>query len=153
MTQSTYPKNASLYRYDSLYNRIKENNTDNAVNALNQILERKDRSYQYDADGNLIRLEKPDKTFHFTYDAAGRMTPWPMDRQRQATNMTKQTAASRRLLMGSKHALSTTANANLARTITGENCAYFGGLGLGAEIGDAIAIEKRRLDLLSDPRP
>jgi len=135
-------ENDSQYRYDSLYNRIKENNTDNTVNALNQILERKDRSYQYDADGNLILLQKPDKTLHFTYDAAGRMTSatdgsttatYRYDETNRRVAKTVNNIETRFIYNG---------QCELGTHDHGGELRILGGLGLGAEIGDAIAIEK-----------
>lgn len=134
---------AHKYRFDSLLNRIKEDESDNTVNDLNQVIERKDRSYRYDADGNLIEVQKPDKTLRFGYDAAGRMTSF--------TDGT--TTATYRYDEANRRIFKIVNYTEITRFVYNGQCELgtldyegeiriLGGLGLGAEIGEAIAIEK-----------
>lgn len=127
------------YRFDSLYNRIKEDGTKNSVNALNQILERKDRSYRYDEDGNLIQLQKTDKTLTFGYDAAGRMTS---STDGLETVFYRYDETNRRIAKINNSTTTRYIYNGQCELGTLEELRILGGLGLGAEIGDAIAIEK-----------
>ncbi|WP_143406419.1 RHS repeat-associated core domain-containing protein, partial [Estrella lausannensis] len=130
------------YVFDSLHNRVEEDGSINSINDLNQILERKDRSYRYDLDGNLIELIKPDAVYRFSYDAAGRMTSFTdgietvsyrYDEQHRRTHKLHAGGVTRYLYQG-QNELGSLDGAYELRILSG--------LGLGAEIGSAIAIER-----------
>ncbi len=65
------------YEYDAMGNRIKtvENGKTEAYkeNSLNQVVEAGDRTYTYDADGNLVQETGPDGTTIYSYNDENRM--------------------------------------------------------------------------------
>ncbi|CRX37706.1 RHS repeat-associated core domain-containing protein [Estrella lausannensis] len=145
LNQLTSESGASshLYAYDSLNNRIVEDGNNNTVNDLNQTLERKDRNYVYDADGNLIEVIKPEKTLRFRYDGAGRLiefsdgentTHYRYDETNR--RISKQTEGKKeiRFIYQGQNELGTHDEEGEIRIL--------GGTAQGAEIGSSIAIEK-----------
>lgn len=60
---------SSQYEYDSLGNRTSKNGTPYVLNSLNQILSDNEQTYKYDLNGNLI--EQGD--YKYTYDALDRL--------------------------------------------------------------------------------
>ena len=62
------------YAYDSLGNRIKKNEEDYEVDALNQLISSKNTSYAYDANGNLIEKRSDREIISYQYDALNRLT-------------------------------------------------------------------------------
>ena len=65
------------YAYDNVSNRILKNvNGDETVytyNALNQLLTENDISYEYDLNGNTVRMTSPDKSALYVYNAENRL--------------------------------------------------------------------------------
>lgn len=60
---------SNTYTYDSLNNRLSQNDVPNSINLLNQLLEDEKYAYTYDLSGNLI--QKNDTTY--TYDSLDRL--------------------------------------------------------------------------------
>ena len=61
------------YANDSLYNRVAKNDQPYQVNDLNQLLQQTDCTYIYDPNGNLIAINSDEQTI-FGYDALDRLT-------------------------------------------------------------------------------
>jgi YD repeat-containing protein len=61
------------YQNDSLYNRISKNQQSYALNPLNQLLSETDRIYNYDANGNLVRMMNEEQITVYRYDALDRL--------------------------------------------------------------------------------
>lgn len=61
------------YAYDSLYNRLSKDADKYAINSLNQILSAGKESYLYDEDGNLTQSSTTAGVTDFDYDAIGRL--------------------------------------------------------------------------------
>lgn len=64
----------SSHRYDSLYNRVVSENTQWEVNDLNQLIKTDGFAYQYDANGNCIEAKSKKSTVSYQYDALNRLT-------------------------------------------------------------------------------
>lgn len=62
------------YTYDSLYNRANESEAPWIFSDAQELLQTSHASYDYDANGNLIQKKTPDKTWHYHYDALDRLT-------------------------------------------------------------------------------
>jgi len=134
------------YLFDSLSNRLKEDDAETTINTLNQTLQRKECAYHYDADGNLIHLEKPNKSFHFAYDAAGRMTSCTSGSTQISYRYDETNRRQLKCINGSETKMIYHGECELG---TLEERRILSTLGLGAEIGDAIAIEKGNTILVS----
>ncbi len=65
---------SQTYNNDSLYNRIAKDGQPYTVNSLNQLLQQTDSNYTYDANGNLIEIDQDDGKLLFSYDALDRLT-------------------------------------------------------------------------------
>lgn len=130
------------YVFDSLHNRIEEDGEQNEVNDLNQILERKDRSYRYDLDGNLIELIKSDAVYRFTYDAAGRMTSFTDGHQTVSYRYDEQNRRTHKIRDGDVIRFLYQGQNEIGSFDGIRELRILSGLGLGAEIGSAIAIER-----------
>ena len=61
------------YTHDSLYNRTQKDKELYALNFLNQLLSCGDKSFKYDANGNLISQVKKKEEISYTYDALDRL--------------------------------------------------------------------------------
>lgn len=61
------------YHYDSHYNRIQKDDKIHVHNDLNQILDDGEALYTYDLNGNLLRKVSAVKTIDYTYDAFDRL--------------------------------------------------------------------------------
>lgn len=62
------------YICDSNNNRVKKNGDFYALNALNQLLDESDFRYEYDDNGNLTRKTSDRQVIDYTYDALNRLT-------------------------------------------------------------------------------
>ncbi|MBA3814939.1 MAG: RHS repeat-associated core domain-containing protein, partial [Parachlamydiaceae bacterium] len=62
------------YQYDSLYNRTAKDSNIHAHNDLNQMLSDGDAVYTYDLNGNMLNKASANETICFTYDALDRLT-------------------------------------------------------------------------------
>lgn len=69
------------YVCDSLYNRIKKGNTDYTLNHLNQITHDGKIAYEYDLNGNLIKIDNDQKIIKLSYDALNRLVKVEKDDQ------------------------------------------------------------------------
>lgn len=61
------------YAWDSLYNRTKKGNCHYTLNHLNQVIHDGKSTYEYDLNGNLIRINNADAMIEFSYDALNRL--------------------------------------------------------------------------------
>lgn len=61
------------YAYDSLYNRLSDNDNESIVNGLNQIIQTHEGVYKYDLNGNLIEKSGESQRTFYTYDALNRL--------------------------------------------------------------------------------
>jgi RHS repeat-associated protein len=61
------------YSNDSLYNRTLKDDQPYKVNSLNQLLKETDSTYRYDKNGNLIKIISGEEKSLFTYDALDRL--------------------------------------------------------------------------------
>lgn len=61
------------YQYDSLYNRTQKDNKIHVHNDLNQILNDGDANYMYDSNGNLLKKAFGNEIISFTYDGLDRL--------------------------------------------------------------------------------
>lgn len=64
---------SNTYSNDSLYNRVSKNDQPYAINDLNQLMQQTDSSYHYDPNGNLIEITQGTNTTTFGYDALDRL--------------------------------------------------------------------------------
>ena len=130
------------YQHDSLYNRVTKDDHLHNHNALNQLLAHTDCQYRYDANGNLIEKIQGSHSTTYSYDALDRLIE-----VQDGTNTTSYAYDS------FHRRLSKTHNGKIIHYLyQGENeigaiengeikeLRVFG-LGLGAEIGAAIALE------------
>ncbi|CUI17922.1 hypothetical protein PNK_2324 [Candidatus Protochlamydia naegleriophila] len=62
------------YHYDSLYNRIAQNGQAWKVNPLNQLVETPSHQFLYDSNGNLVGKHGSGRPYEYTYDALNRLT-------------------------------------------------------------------------------
>jgi RHS repeat-associated protein len=134
------------YVYDSLYNRLEKDNQKTKLNHLNQILTDSDNNYSYDANGNLIQVKNADGAVKLGYDALDRLTSVQTDK----VKMTYRYDAFNRRIAKTKK------NQTDLYLYAGENeCGCMGmdgtvkefrvlGIGKGAEIGAAVAIELKK---------
>lgn len=126
---------AHTYQFDSLHNRIAKDNTISSYNQLSQLI---DSGYVYDADGRLVQAPSE----QFAYDALDRLTSYTKD-----NNTTTYTYDSfnRRLTKttGTKTWKYLYADQNDVGCYLDDKMIEFRvlGLGHGAEIGAAVAIE------------
>lgn len=131
------------YSYDSLYNRLEKDTNKTKLNHLNQLLSDSDKNYSYDLNGNLIQIENEEGIVRLSYDALDRLIGVKSDKMQVAYGYD---AFNRRV--------SKTVNKVISRYIfSGENeCGRANnkglitefrvlGLGKGAEIGAAVAVE------------
>lgn len=61
------------YTHDSLHNRISQDNSLHTHNLLNQLLQDKDYTYNYDLSGNLVEKNSRAGTTRYSYDALDRL--------------------------------------------------------------------------------
>ncbi len=62
------------YQYDSLFNRLTQNGQAWKVNPLNQLIETPSHQFCYDSNGNLIEKQGTEGSYQYTYDALNRLT-------------------------------------------------------------------------------
>lgn len=62
------------YQYDSLYNRLGEDEQEWTVNALNQLLQTPEFACDYDLNGNVSKKTSQSATLLYEYDALNRLT-------------------------------------------------------------------------------
>ncbi len=72
LTQETGPTTHS-YSYDSLYNRLSQDDASYAVNSLHSVLSDSKRTFTYDKRGNRTRLQNASDDIHYTYDTLDRL--------------------------------------------------------------------------------
>ncbi len=131
------------YLYDSLYNRRQKDGQEHTINSLNQLLSQGSTSYTYDRKGNLIEEQNPTTQASYTYDALNRLTSLTRDGERYEYQYD---AFNRRIQKitpeGTERYLYIDQNeiglVNEQDRITQLRIL---GLGKGAEIGSAIALE------------
>lgn len=143
------------YLYDSHYNRLAKNGVSSQFNPLHQLLEDGKFSYSYDLNGNLIKKESllTHEVFTYTYDAFDRMIAF-QNSDTKAVYMYDETNRRLSKELFAKNSVGKWISTELNKYIyNGENeigaCNKDGkttelrllGLGRGAEIGAAIAIE------------
>lgn len=130
------------YAFDSLYNLTRKDHQSTKLNNLNQLLSLGQDQYVYDLDGNLIKSITPAGETLYTYDALDRLIA-----------VTKNGETTKYSYDAFNRRLSKTCNGDLVTYLyDGQNeigCIRDGklldfrvlGVGLGAEIGAAVAIE------------
>lgn len=130
------------YKYDSAYNRRNKNGRDTLVNHLNQLLHEDQNSYYYDTNGNLNKKTSTE-TVEYTYDGLDRLvkvktgseeTSYQYDDLNRRLKKITNSQTVLYLYQGQNEIGACDENGNWMeqRTL---------GIGLGAEIGAAIAIE------------
>jgi RHS repeat-associated protein len=72
LISETGPQNHT-YQNDSLYNRRKKNESAYTLNDLNQLLQQREWSYQYDPNGNLKLKSSDNEKVEYRYDALDRL--------------------------------------------------------------------------------
>lgn len=70
------------YRFDSLHNRIRKNNSIHTVNKLNQLTQQGEMSYKYDLNGNHSKKISSGKESIYQYDALDRLIAVTRENQR-----------------------------------------------------------------------
>lgn len=129
------------YLCDSLYNCVNKDGISRTFNSLNQLLTHGDANYRYDANGNLISKNENGKTTTYSYDGLDRLTNVTIDQASYSyiydafnRRLSKQTAAK------TEHYLYQGQN-EIGMFDTQIAQLRILGVGKGAEIGAAIAIE------------
>ncbi len=61
------------YIYDSMYNRVSKDGNPHQVNALNQLLHDTKSQYEYDLNGNLVKKKRNSDEVQYDYDALDRL--------------------------------------------------------------------------------
>jgi RHS repeat-associated protein len=130
------------YAYDSLYNRVKKDETLYDINSLNQIVKDSVRQYTYDRNGNLIGKQGQGCDVSYTYDALDRLVKVTNDQSAIAFTYD---AFNRRLTkdIGDNETRYLYLGQNEVGAHIGGAMAELRvlGTGKGAEIGAAVAIE------------
>jgi RHS repeat-associated protein len=62
------------YQNDSIANRLKKNDNVYTINTLNQLLSNGEGSFSYDKNGNVTQIVTPQRTLRFSYDGLNRLT-------------------------------------------------------------------------------
>lgn len=140
------------YEWDSLYNCVKKDDTENKINSLNQLLQQGKTSFTYDGNGNRITQTIQGQVIKYAYDGLDRLISVT-----QGSSQTKYTydAFNRRLSKCNLERIDDTWELTSETTYLyhGQNevgaCDTTGkivelrilGVGKGAEIGATIAIE------------
>ncbi|MBA3721324.1 MAG: RHS repeat-associated core domain-containing protein [Parachlamydiaceae bacterium] len=62
------------FEYDSIYNRISQNEQEWSFNDLNQLIKNPNSDFQYDSNGNLIKKISGNTIFTYEYDALNRLS-------------------------------------------------------------------------------
>lgn len=62
------------YAYDSLHNRRLKDSSTYQLNSINELLSQNAAKYLYDQNGNRTSFKEPDSAFTYTYDALDRLT-------------------------------------------------------------------------------
>lgn len=136
------------YASDSLYNRIQKNNSKHTYNSLNQLLQNEEWEYQYDACGRLVQKKNQDRAIFFKYDPLDRLIEvqegskrscftYDFDNRRMSKicfTGTEEASTTLYLYQG----LNEIGSANGSKKIKELRIL---GLGKGAEIGAAVALE------------
>lgn len=132
------------YSYDSLYNCVEKDGNPRSYNALNQLKNDSERTYTYDLNGNLTGKNPGEK---YTYDALDRLISYTQGNMTVSYEYDEQ---NRRL---GKKVQKKGKESKIQYIYQGQNevgaCSYDGkivelrllGVGRGAEIGAAVAIE------------
>lgn len=146
---------ASVYRHDSLYNRVSQNQATWILNDLNQVLNTETAEYRYDLNGNMIEKKEGNIQWTFEYDALNRLIRIAKNQELACAYIYD--AFHRRL---AQTYYEWDAQKHIWKPIETENFLYDGekeigksdgqgnlvelrilGLGKGSEIGAAIALE------------
>lgn len=72
LTEESGPS-AHTYSYDSVYNRLSQDDAAYTVNSLHSVLSDSKKSYRYDPRGNRLRLQSASNDISYTYDALDRL--------------------------------------------------------------------------------
>lgn len=127
------------YESDSLYNRVEKDGEKNEVNELNQLVFDGARHYEYDRNGNIRSIQEGSREKRFTYDAFDRLISLE-DGSR--TVRFSYDEHNRRLSKEGEVYLFF--DSNEVAAVNQEGAIYqrrMLGLGLGGEIGAAVAME------------
>lgn len=141
--QSEQGSFTNRYQTDSIHNRLKKNELDYQVNALNQVEKQGNCLYRYDRNGNLIQKTDKGKITHYVYDALNRLvsvsskegtTKYRYDAFNRRLDKVQQGKTSRFIYQGQNEigCVDETGQIQELRIL---------GSGIDAEIGAAIAIE------------
>lgn len=131
------------YTNDSIYNRLSKDGTSYQINDLNQILSVGDVAYHYDLDGNLISTGD----CHYTYDALNRLIEFKKDQLRVEFRYDADNRRVEKIVHSPKgklkvHYLFDGNNEMGCYDEKGKLLEFRAlGLGMGAEIGAAVAFE------------
>lgn len=141
------------YSYDSYYNRRSKNGKKHHYNQLHQLIDDGVFLYSYDRNGNIEQKKSEESTSDYVYDALDRLIAFTKDRQKttyvydennrrlsktfyslERNNQWKEQKTVRYLYQGQNEigSLDKEGNINELRVL---------GLGKGAEIGAAVALE------------
>jgi RHS repeat-associated protein len=74
LRQESEQNRTQQFEYDSLYNCLQKGEESWQINALNQLIQTTQWTYQYDCNGNLIEKKTSDAWFKYEYDALDRLT-------------------------------------------------------------------------------
>jgi RHS repeat-associated protein len=141
LSQLTSEEGSVSHRYenDSLNNRVSKDGAEHEVNALNQVLSDGNKLYTYDQNGNINSIQHFEKFTYFTYDAFDRLVEVNDD----GKVITYRYDEHHRRL-SKNHELYLYQDRNEVAAI-GDNGTLYQrrvlGVGLGGEIGAAIAVE------------
>lgn len=141
LNQLTAEKGVVRHHYvsDSLHNRLAKDEQKQEVNVLNQVVSDGTKQYEYDLNGNIRCIREFDREMRFAYDAFDRLIAVTANGE---TTKYRYDEHNRRLSKGKKLYLYHDRNEVLAADDSGK---IFQrrvlGIGLGGEIGAAVAME------------
>lgn len=140
------------YSYDSLYNRIGKGADHYTLNHLNQIIHDGKSHYEYDPNGNLIKISDDASIIEFTYDALNRLVEIKKNSQLVRYTYDEMNRRLSKTVVQLNHASEPCLEKSVKYFYQGLNevgCYEDGkitelrllGLGKGAEIGSSVAME------------
>lgn len=131
-------ENDHIYKTDSLANRLTKDNASYQINALNQLLNDSACTYAYDRNGNLSQKKQGSVVTHYSYDDLDRLVA--VEKNHEKTTYSYD-AFNRRLTKNSTLYLYHGQN-EIGAVVDNEIVELrLLGIGRGAEIGAAVAIE------------